>query len=168
MGYKPVAKQYVLTFEDYPGLEIRTAGASLDELDSVSGMNANLVHKDKEKRLELFKFFAGRIIEWDMDHPAVSKKAETYPACPTCGMLEDDSLPPAFESMLCLPMELAVTITIGWATTISRVSVPKGLSSPGGGNSGPPIPLPDGMTDEIMKRLDQLQSPMKLPEPNFT
>lgn len=164
MGYKPVVKTYVLEFADYPGLEIRTEGATLDELDGMSAMNIDLMHKDKEKRLELFVFFADKLIGWDMDHPIVKGGG----ACKRCGLLEDAALLPVFESMLCLPMDMAVAIVIGWATTISRVSLPKGLSSPGGGTNGPSMPLPDGMTDEIMRQLEQLQSPMKLPEPNFT
>lgn len=166
MSYKPPKKNYLLEFESRPGLHIRTKGASLEELDRVSGMNANLMHKDRGKRLELFTFFAEKIIEWDMEHPEPDSLSDGV--CAQCGLAEDAPMPPTFESLLCLDIDLAVEITIGWATTISRVSVPKGLSSPAGGNSGPSIPLSDGMTDEIMRKLEHIQSPMRLPEPNFT
>lgn len=163
MGYKPQKKNYVLEFVDHPGLEIRTLGATLDELDSVSGMNVNFMSEDKERRLELFVFFASKLVSWNFEHPEVPGGGN----CVRCGLAEDAPMPATFEGLLCLDMELAIQITIGWANTISRVSFPKELNSNAGGMSGPSIPLPNGMTDEITKRLEALQSPMKLPEPNF-
>lgn len=166
MGFKPEAKQYNLTFVDYPGLEITALGADLGELDTTSQMNSNLNHPDRKKRLELFEFFATKLVAWNMQHMAV-RNSDGTPECKRCGCVEDDYLLPEADAMLCVPIEIMVAIVLGWAMAISRVSLPKGLSSNDGGKSGPSTPLPDGLTEEITRQLEQLQNPTKLPEPNF-
>lgn len=162
MGYKPTKKNYLLSFEDHPGLEIRAAGASLDELDALSGMNANVMHADRSKRLELFTFFAGKLLSWNIEHPETEEAI-----CPRCDLAENAPMPPTFKSLLCLDIDFVIQITMGWATTISRVSLPKGLNLPGGVMNGLSIPQQGGLTPADMSKLEQIQNPGKLHELNY-
>lgn len=149
MGYEVSSKVYNLTFTDYPGMEVVALGCSLEEMDLVSGMDINIIKTDKAKRLEIFEFFASKIKSWNLEENGVP-------------------LPPTSEGLLRLDASLVVAIVVGWALAVARVSLPKELNSNNGGQTGPSNPLPDGLTEEITQRLAQLQSPMKLPEPNFT
>lgn len=156
MGYKPVRKLYELTFVDYPGLKVTARSAPLGELSAAYDMNVKINEPDKEKRLESFKFFADRLIEWNLIHPEVNKTSDNdrYPACGACGLLEDDDMPPTVDSMMCLEIDMIMAIIIGWINTIAKVSIPKGQSFNDGGTNIP---------EEAMKLLEQMQSPVPLP-----
>lgn len=156
-GYKPQRKIYNLEFVDYPGLEITTRSAPLGELSAAYDLNIKLNEPDKDKRLEAFKFFADRLISWNLDHPEVSNKAVTYPACAACGLKEDDPMPPTVDSMMCLELDMIMAIIMGWINTIAKVSVPKAMNSNDGGTTIP---------EELAKQLEALQNLGISPMPN--
>lgn len=173
MGYKPTAKQYNLTFTDYPGLEVAATGVSFGELEEIQRLDINLREKDPKKRMEIFEYFEARLLSWNMEHPAIGKKKaikrETDGAnvCSACRLQEGEDMPPTAQSMLCLEAELVLAIVIGWVFAIARASIPKGMSLNSGEKSGP-LNTPQELTDEIMRQLEKAQSLMPSSEPNFT
>jgi hypothetical protein len=165
MGYKPVKKVYSLEFVDHPGLEVVTRGATLGEIKAVQKMNINVNEKDEEKKLEVFHFFASKLISWNMEHPEVETD---QPTCALCGLQEDAPLPTTVNGMLCLELHLIITIIKGWVFAVARVADPKEMSLNDGESNGLESPPQNGITPETMQRLETLQNPMISPEPNFT
>lgn len=149
MGYKPQHKVYNLEFVDYPGLEVTARSAPLGELSAAYDLNIKINEPDKTKRLEAFAFFADRLVSWNLEHPEVSNSTND-PVCAACGLQEDNPMPPTVDSMMCLEIDLIMAIIIGWINTISKVSLPKGMSSNNGEMSIP---------EELAKKLEMLQNP---------
>lgn len=156
MGYRPEPKIYNLEFADRPGLEVSARSATLGEITYVSALTVNVHEKDEAKRMEVFSFFANKLIKWNIEHPELDGAAI---ACPACGLLEGAEMPPTVDSMKCLELELIMAIITGWVFAVARVSLPKGMSSNGGG-----INIPEDM----MRKLETLQNPTPLPVPNFS
>lgn len=157
MGYKPVRKLYELEFEQYPGLEVTARSASLGELSDAYDLNINVNNMDKEKRLEVFKFFEDKLISWNIEHPELfDSRQET---CPQCGLKEDEPLPTTSAAMMCLEIAFVMDIIFGWLNTVARVSVPKKGNTSNGG-----VTIPE----EVMQQLERLQNPTELPVPNFS
>jgi len=159
MGYKPAKKVYNLEFVDHPGLEVSCKGATLGEITDVQKMNVNVHEKDDEKRMEVFRFFAGKLLTWNLEHP----DTDLGGPCPLCGLEAGMSMPTTLDGMLCLELDLIIAIITGWVFAVARVSLPKELSLNAGGRNGPASLLPDGMTAEITKRLEEIQNPGTLP-----
>lgn len=165
MGYKPERKVFNLEFVAYPGLEVTARSAPLGELSAAYDLNIKINEPDKEKRLESFKFFADRLISWNLEHPEVTGKATTAvalldgPVCATCGLKEDEPMPPTVDSMMCLELDMIMAIIIGWINAIAKVSIPKGQSFNDGGTNIP---------EEVMKLLGTLESQTTLPMPNLS
>ena len=108
--------------------------------------------------------FATRIITWNIVHPEVEPSddgsQEAYdqahnemitPACPVCGLLEDDPLPTTLKGMECLEMSLVLSIMFGWVAAVASASDPKGPSL----SNGEPT-IPEG----LMRMLGEMQSPL--------
>jgi hypothetical protein len=152
MGFKPQRKTYNLAFEDYPGLEVRAIGASLGELEKLNALSP----EDPQNMVALMEFFDAKILEWNMEHPAVKGGG----ACSRCGLTEDTPVPPTATNMLCIDFDILLGIIMGWARTMARVAIPKEMSSSSGGSSGLGGNPSHGMDAEIMKRLAALQSPL--------
>lgn len=171
MGYKPVSKLLDLEFTDYPGLEIRTRSASINEIKQAQDLNIDINRKDvsDDEKLEAFAFFEKKIVTWNMEHPELAVPSEDDPArCAFCGLKEDEPMPPTMTHMMCLEIGLMIAIIFGWIQTVARVSLPKGVSLPTGATNGPAVGPMDGVELETMERLAMLQSPMKLPTPNLS
>lgn len=143
MSYRPSRKTYNLVFEDFPGLEVTALSASLKEIDSVETLNQDTTRPEKERRMVLFQLFADKLVSWNMEHPDTG-----------------EALPPTLAGILELDLDFIMPIIIGWVTTITRASLPKGMNSSNGVN--------DSLSEEAMKLLATMQNPVKLPEPNFT
>ncbi len=152
MSYKPVRKLYELEFEDYPGLAVVARSASLGALQKSYGLDINMQEQDEEKRLAVFAFFAKRLVSWNLTHPETDDGA-----CEQCGLEEDSAMPPTMQSLLCLELDMVMAIIFGWINTISRVSLPKGMSTNDGEKN---------IHEEVMKKLEMLQNPVKLPTPS--
>lgn len=167
MGYKPTSTTYALEFEDKPGLEVRCKGATLGEIDKVRKLEPNMNEPDEAKRMAIFTFFEKKLITWNVDHPELVEEDENG-RCASCGLKEDEPMPCTVLSMQCLELAFIMRIIIGWVFAVARVSVPKGLNLSNGAPNGQGLPLPDGLTEQIMRELENLQNPMPLPEPNFT
>lgn len=168
MGYKPPKQQYKIAFEDYPGMEVLARSVPLKKMNQISTMQINHREQDETKRLEVFGELAKYIVSWNLEHPEPDDYAEDGEVCAACGLQEDAPMPVSVQSLLCLEIEVVSAILTGWIFTIARASLPKGMSSSGGGTSGPSIPLPDGTIDETMRMLAQLQNPVTLPTPNLS
>lgn len=167
MGYKPQGKLYELAFENHEGLEVTCKGATLGEIDKVRKLEPKMNEPDEAKRMAMFTFFEKKLVSWNVDHPAPDELDEND-CCAACGLHEDMLLPCNVRSMQCLELNFVMEIIIGWVFAVARVPIPKALNSSNGGTTGQGSPLPDGLTEQIMRELETLQSPMKLPEPNFT
>lgn len=156
MGYKPLGKIYNLEFADFPGLEVSAKACTLAELTYVSQLTPDVREKDPEKRLELFHFFVGKLLSWNIEHPETNTPGG---ACANCGLTEGQPMPTTVDSVLCLELSLVMAIIVGWVLAQARVSVPKELNLNSGGN--------DTLTENVMKELEKLQNPPTLPQPNF-
>jgi hypothetical protein len=157
MGYKPVKKLFALEFTDFPGLEVNCTSTSLGKLMHIAKLDVKLNEVDEEKKMEVFNFFAANIHSWNVVHPELDVEASNVdsdtPKCSSCGLAEDDPLPPTVAGLMCLDLDFVMVIIFGWMAATSRVSGPKGLS------------LSDGekITETMMKKLEQLQSPLTSP-----
>lgn len=158
MSYKPQRKLYELVFEDYPGLKVIARSASLGGLQKSYGLDINLQEEDESKRLEVFRFFAKRLVSWDLTHPEIDDTEDDV-TCSLCGLKEDDPLPPTMTSLMCLELDMVMAIIFGWINTISRVSLPKEMNTSVGGQN---------IQEEVTKRLEALQNPARLPMPNLS
>jgi hypothetical protein len=153
MGYRPVKKLYRMTFVDYPGLEITAKGTSIGKLLDMAKAKLTMNDAGEETRMEIFTFFASRIIKWNLEHPEidfVNDDGTSTETCPTCGLAEGDELPATVGGLQCLELQFVMTIMFGWMETVSKASAPKGQSS----SSGETTP------DMQMQRLSELQSPL--------
>jgi hypothetical protein len=158
MSYKPQSKLYDLEFQDFPGLEVRTRSASIGEIQKSYQLNVKIDETDPEKQSAIFTFFESKLVSWNLVHPELSGVDENG-KCALCGLAEDDPMPPTKLGMMCLDLGLIMSIITGWITTVARVTPPKGQSSNSGG-----IDIPE----EVMRQLEMLQSPTKLPTPNLS
>lgn len=169
MGYKPKSKLYDLEFENHQGLAVLCKGATLGELDKIRQLEPNMNEPDEAKRLAIFRFFARKVVTWNVVHPEVTEPSEADESiCARCGLTEDMDLPISVQSMQCLELAFIMEIIIGWVFAVARVPVPKGLNSSNGAMTGQGSFLPDGLVDSITSQLENLQNPMPLPALNFT
>lgn len=167
MGYQPSKKLYNLMFEDFPGLEVVAAGTSLGKLMHLSSLDIQINEPDEEKRMYVFKFFAGQLVKWNVDHPEIDTldDLEEVPegegskmVCRLCKCMPGAPMPCTVASLLCLELSFIMRIIFGWMSAIARVSVPKELSLSAGGNN----------IEEAMMRLVQHQNLSTLPTPNLS
>ena len=167
MGYKPIKKLYNLQFEDFPGLEVAATGTSLGKLMHLSSLRVNMNEEDEEKRMEVFKFFAGQLVKWNIDHPEIENLDElkevptaggSMMVCAQCAVQPGAPMPCTVESLMCLELSFIMKIIFGWMGAIARVSVPKELSLSDGGKN----------IEEAMMRLVQHQNLSTLPTPNLS
>jgi hypothetical protein len=170
--FKPELKLIDVEYVDYPGLEIRTRSASIAEIKAAQELNIDINKKgaDDLEKMEAFTFFQRKLVKWNMAHPEVSSAVDDdATVCAFCGLHEDDEMPTTVASMMCLDFGMMMAIIFGWIKTIATVSLPKGSrnSSTGGTSGLGDVPM-DGMEEEIMRRLEELQLPTRLPTPNFS
>ena len=159
MGYKPKVKLYELEYTDYPGLEVFARGASLGTLLELGQIKLTADMSD-ELRDKVFGFFATRIAQWNMEHPELEPLADgRVPAeCPRCGLAEDTPMPISLESLMCLDINFVFSLIVGWMSILTSVSAPKGPNSSSGETNS--------LTEEYLRKLDGLASPLKLPTPS--
>lgn len=155
MGYKPEKTVYNLEFADREGLEVSAKSATLGEIEKVQKLRVDMHEQDEAKRMELFNFFSSKLIKWNVEHPDTDDGGP----CAVCGLLPDIALPATTASMMCLDLDFVMEIIIGWVFAVARVSAPKGMSLKHGESDIP---------EEVRKRLETLQNPVKLPTPNFS
>lgn len=162
MGYQPGKKLYNLQFEDFPGLEVSASSTSLGKLMHISSLPLDLNQQDEAKRMEIFNFFAERLVRWNIEHPALEEVApeelDGIKVCARCSLPEGAPMPCTATSLLCLELDFVMRIIIGWTTAIARVSVPKELLLNDGGRN----------IEEAMMRLVQHQNLSTLPTPNLS
>lgn len=161
MGYKPGKKLYHLTFADFEGLEVSAHGTSLGKLIHLSSLNLNLNEQDEAKRLEVFDFFAGILVAWNIEHPALEEAEDDGnggKVCARCKLPEGAPMPCTVQSLMCLELDFIMRIIIGWMGAIARVSLPKELSLSDGGMN----------IEQAMMKLAQHQNLSTLPMPNLS
>lgn len=167
MGYQPSSKVYSLEFVDFPGLEVIASGTSLGKLLSLSDLKLDLNNMEEGKRLEVFNFFASRLVSWNMEHPEIDDLGEleevpsgdgSMMVCRHCKVQPGAEMPCTVTSLLCLELSFIMRIIIGWMSAIANVSIPKELSLSDGGRS---------IEEQVMK-LAQHQNLSTLPMPNLS
>lgn len=97
---------------------------------------------DPKRKMYVFETFISHLISWNVE------------------AVEGQEVPPTMEGLRSLDMDFAMAIIAGWVTTVARASLPKGMNLNSGGNLT--------LSENAMRELERLQSPVKLPEPNFT
>lgn len=105
MGYRPQRKQFNLTFEDFPGLEVSATAASLGELDEIEN-----AQKDASKRMFVFETFIRHLVSWNVEDE------------------HGEAVPTNMEGLRSLDMDFVMAIIAGWVTSVARASLPKGLN----------------------------------------
>lgn len=144
MGYKPQRKTYTLEYTQYPGLVITAGSPELGKVLSPESFTINMTAADPATRIQAFKTFTDHVVTWNIEHP----DTDDGNACPRCGLAPDQLMPTTVEMLSCLDVSFVIDILMGWVTTVSRVSLPKGLS------------MTDGTTDigTLMRQLGELQN----------
>ncbi len=157
--YIPKASLYKVVFTDKPGLEILAKGTTLAKLMKLQSMKLDLNETDAEKKTFAFKFFAGRVVRWNMAHPPEDDMdedditAEGY--CVHCGQTPGALMVPSQQSLMCLEVSDVMGIIFGYISAIASVSQGKGMS----GSDGAP-----SIQEEVMRMLGEMQSPTTLPK----
>jgi len=143
MGYKPARKTYALTYVDYPGLEVLMHGTTIGRLEALGKLGANIASATPEQQMSVFRFFADKLIAWNVLHPEMEQVPDSNGVmyvpelCPACGLAEDDPLPADARAMGCLELEFITNVIKGWIETIGGASVPKVSNGSNGGMSTP-------------------------------
>jgi len=161
-GFTPSVQRYQVEYEDYPGLVITAIGASMGMLERLAKMPKPVMDPTKDiQNNPTYDFFASRIVEWTMQHPPVDSFGTDHNDmhCPTCGLLEDEPLPPTSHHMRCLDSTLVMKLLKGWMTAVSGVTAPKEKSM----SSGDATTL-----GAQMLRLGEIQNQSPLPMPKFS
>lgn len=139
MGFKPEATIYNLRFQDagYSGLVVKMRSMSLGRLSVF--IRQPIDKQDPSKTMEVFDFFASKIIEWNVEHPEIDnpKKIEEegkptrydFSQCDHCGLREDDPIPTIGENILCLDIAFISRIMTVWAEAVASVSLPKEMNT---------------------------------------
>jgi hypothetical protein len=157
--YLPKANTYKVVFTDKPGLEILAKGTTLAKLMKLQSMKLNLNETDEEKKTYAFKFFAGRVLRWNMAHPPVEDMDEEDIAegghCVLCGQMPGAVMVPSAQSLMCLEVSEVMGIIFGYISAIASVSQGKETS----GSNGEP-----SIQGELMRMLGEMQSPTTLPK----
>lgn len=161
MSYQPSSKRYVVEFRDKPGLEIVCKGTTIGKLMSLQGMNLDLNEKDPDKKFAAFKYFAGRIIKWNMLHPEIEDEEDIAPEghCVLCGQRPGEPMVPSVQSFMCLEVSEIMGIIFGYMSVVARPSLPKDESSNDGGSN---------IQEELMRQFAEMQNLTQLPVPNFS
>lgn len=157
-GYKPKAERYSIEYRQYPGLLITAKGTTLGRLQKLSAMKLTVNEQDVGKVRSVFAFFTSRVITWNLTHPEVELDDEDdvmieddgNPACPVCGLHEDQLLPTTPEALYCLELKFILSLIFGWMAVIAGASDPKEPSSSNGGMSIP--------SEALMTKLAEMQN----------
>lgn len=162
--YRPTAGLYKLVFTDKPGLEILAKGTTLAKLLKLQGMKLQLNEPDEKKKTAAFRFFAKRIVRWNMAHPDEDEMDEDDIAeaghCIHCGQTPGQAMVPSVQSLLCLEVAEVMGILFGYMSAIASVSQGKGMSGNGGERSTP--------EEAAMRMLAEMQNQSTLPMPNLS
>ncbi len=167
MGYKNKTRTYTLQFKDREGLEVMCKGATVAEIEKMTDLG-QAVDKAQDRNdkqiamLRMFDFFANKVISWNIEHSEIIGDE-----CENCGLNEDDDVPVYGQNMLCMEFDFATELIQAWITAVVSVALPKGMSLSNGALTGL-SPLRQDGTDQLTQKLAELQSPLTLPEPNFT
>jgi hypothetical protein len=161
MGYKPSGTTFLLDFQEFEGLEVTTKSAPLGRLLDMAATPLDVRAQNRDALDKVMKFFLKRVVTWNIEHPEIDKDDEgnVPEACPVCGLAEGQLLPVDIKYVYCLELTFITSILFGWMSTIARVSAPKGMSGSDGESN---------IQEAQMRQLGDLQSPLKLPEPNFS
>jgi hypothetical protein len=114
-GYRPQRKVYKLTFADpeMGGLVVRARGLTLGELLELSRLRDG----GPEELAQMFRLFAGKLVEWNVEGD------------------DGSPLPATYESLLSLDDDFALSIVDAWTSVTTDVQPPLGQTSNGGGPS---------------------------------
>ena len=117
--YKHPAKDFLLRFEDLPGLEVHMRSVSVGKLMDMAGLADEFKGGDADpaKVSELFTMFADRLVSWNLDGD------------------DDKPVPADLAGVRSLDVDLFMAIFEGWFESI--VSAPPPLQKPSANGSHP-------------------------------
>lgn len=159
---KAPGKLYNIGLADMPDLEVICKGTTIAKLLWLQAQEVRLNEEDEGKKLAVFRFFAKRVLKWNVGHPDFEDPDEDSTkdgTCIHCGQRPDELMEITAQSMLCLEMSFIMQIIFGWMAAVARVSVPKDLSLNNGGGS---------FQEESTRRLAAMQNQSTLPVPNIS
>ena len=130
-GYKPNGKTFRVRYEDYPGLLIVAKPAKRGQLVNMNEL-AETAKTDPNKALDLFKFFAKRILTWNLLHPDLDNDDDSDEVCSLCGLEPEAPLPTTVDGMRCLDIDFVMRLIMGWVSVMTNVPAPKGMNSTSG------------------------------------
>lgn len=114
MGYKRSLKVFDMTFEEFPGLEVRARSVPVGKLMEVLRLTDSIRGGDtgEEAVSELFGWFSGRIVSWNYQDE------------------EGHDLPPTLETFLEDDFDFVMKLVMGWVNALTSALVP---TTPGAG-----------------------------------
>jgi hypothetical protein len=121
--YKHESRQFILRFEDLPGLEVVMRPISVGKLMDMAGM-ADGVKSGKASEtdtLELFRLFAGRLVSWNLDGD------------------DDKPVPADLDGVRSLDTDLFMQIFEGWFEGMTSAPKAPRTPSPNGSAAGLPM-----------------------------
>lgn len=120
MGYRRPSKQYRLTFEDEPELEVLAKSVPIgDLLDIMAVADRMTTAPAKEDVEKLFGWFGDRLISWNLE----TEDGEPVPATKG-GLLAQD-------------FDFALRLVLAWVQAVSSVAAPLVTTSTGMTTSSP-------------------------------
>lgn len=128
MGYKPQPYVYNLTFDQmYAGLEVTMRSMSLGKLSQL--ITTEFDFRNPANSLEVFDFFAARIVSWNVEHPDIEGKEDDPEAlCPKCHNVAGTPVRKEAAALLCLDIKFVMMVINAWMQAVASVSAPKELS----------------------------------------
>ena len=129
MSYRRSRKLYDLTFEEFPGLEMRCTGLPIGDLLEILQLAEALGAKpDTTKIDDLFGRFASRIVSWNYE--------------------DEDGKPlePTLETLKGEDSDFVLKLLNGWAGAIAGAPDPTKAAADGGLEGSIPMSSPAGST----------------------
>lgn len=123
--YKHQSRQFILRFEDLPGLDVAMRSVSVGKLMDMAAMadKVKTGEADVDEALELFRLFADRLISWNLDDDT------------------DQPVSADLEGVRSLDTDLFMQIFEGWFEGMTKA--PKASRTPSAnGSSHPEVSLP--------------------------
>ena len=127
-GYRRSRKLYDLTFEDFPGLEMRCTSLPVGDLLEILQLAESLGARPKPEQVDdLFGRFAEHIVSWNYEDE------------------EGAALKPDLETLKGEDFDFVTKLISGWAQAIAGAPDPTKAAAGGDLEAGIPMSSPAGM-----------------------
>lgn len=139
MGYTRVPTIYSLTFEDFPGLEVRMKSVRIGKLRRVLEAMESEDDEDLDGQLdEMINLVASNLVSWNLEDEEIDPETDEVKTIP---------VPASKAGVEDLDFDMLMAILNGWTTILTGPEKELGKGSSSGPSSGGPKPELPAMID---------------------